>query len=433
LEDEALTLMPAVLRLRHHGLQDLQQYIDAVCGQMQNAHSPGHHIAVRLGEVTLQATAHHRASPQMLQAMIRASQAPDRRTRMGSTELIVGTHELQDATVYVSESLEVARRSLRGDLLRRFAGFLVLAVVGAIVVNLMLDRMVTRPLNRLVRIVREIAHGNFEQQNTWFQSVEFNYLGKEVHAMAASLSAAQRYRAIQMARASEIQRNLLPRDREISGLTVGHLFQPADDIGGDFYDIVHLPSGAVLFCVADVAGHGIPAAMTATVLKSLLLTATEQFDTPVEMLSSINRQYTKVAHSDDFVTMLLVRIDVASHQLTYASAGHEMAWLRNGTNETQVLISTGLVLGVLENASWTSQTLEIATGDRLLMVTDGVTENRSPQGSLFGRPQAGAILDHCVGLSVEETVDKIDQLLTDFREANSPCDDITVLLVEVGE
>jgi len=131
--------------------------------------------------------------------------------------------------------------------------------------------------------------------------------------------------------------------------------------------------------------------------------------------------------------MLLVKIDVASHQLTYASAGHEMAWLRNGTGTTQELASTGLVLGVLENAAWTSHTLEIATGDRLLMVTDGVTESQSPQGRLFGRPQAGTILDRCMGLTVDETVHKIDHLLTDFRGGNSPGDDITVLLVEVGE
>jgi len=205
LEDEAFTLMPAILRLRSHGSQDVQQYIDTVCGRMQDAHSPGHHIALRLGQATLQATAHNRASSQMMEAMTQAALAPDRRARMGTTEFIVGTNHQQDATVYVSQNLDIVRRSLRSDLLRRFAGILILAVVAAIVVNLVLDRLVTQPLNRLVRIVREIANGKFEQHTTWFQSMEFNYLGKEVHAMAVSLAAAQRYRATQMARAREIQ------------------------------------------------------------------------------------------------------------------------------------------------------------------------------------------------------------------------------------
>ncbi len=431
LEDEALTLMPAVLRLRQHGLQEVQQYIDTVCGQMQDSHSPGHHIALRLGQDTIQATAHHRSSPQMLQAMTQASQAPDRRARIGTTEFIVGTYQHEDAMVYVSESLDMVRRSLRGDLLRRFTGFLVLAVVAALVVNLVLVRMVTLPLNRLVRIVREIAHGDFEPRTTWFRSTELDYLGREVHAMAASLKSAQRYRTLQMARAREIQQNLLPQAREIPGLMVDHLFQPADDVGGDFYDIVQLPDGAVLFCVADVAGHGIPAAMTATVLKALLLTATEQFENPVAMLSSINRQYTKIAHPDDFVTMLLVKIDVASGQLIYASAGHETAWLRNSVGETRELISTGLILGVLENTTWTSQTMEIAAGDRLLMVTDGVTENLSPGGDLFGRSRTQAILDRYMDLPVTEAVRTIDHRLSDFRQGTSPHDDITVLLVEV--
>lgn len=93
-----------------------------------------------------------------------------------------------------------------------------------------------------------------------------------------------------MARAERIQQHLLPHDLNSPGLRVTHLFQPADTIAGDFFDRIELPNGDVVFCVADVTGHGVAAALTASMLKSLLSNAAEDFSDPAEILASVNNR-----------------------------------------------------------------------------------------------------------------------------------------------
>ncbi len=105
LEEEAKTLLPAVVRLRPHGLSRVQEFIDEVCIRMQDSESPGHHIAIELGSEIHQASSHHRASRDMFSAMQEAANSPDSQTSFGETELILGVYEKDGAAVYVSEEL----------------------------------------------------------------------------------------------------------------------------------------------------------------------------------------------------------------------------------------------------------------------------------------------------------------------------------------
>ncbi len=91
LDEEAKTMLPAVLQMRHHGKDYVQSYINTVCARMQDSDSPGHHIAVVFPKAVLQAEAHHRASPEMIQTLQRAAQFPTRRAYVGKQEIIVGT------------------------------------------------------------------------------------------------------------------------------------------------------------------------------------------------------------------------------------------------------------------------------------------------------------------------------------------------------
>ncbi len=432
LEEEAKTVLPAVLQARHHGAGSVQQYIDTVCGRMQDADSPGHHIAVELDGETYQAAAHHRASPEIVQAMREAARLSSHRVSLGETELVVGAHRRDGATVYISESLENLRDSVMGDILRRLAGFALLAVVAALVVNVVLVRVVSKPLDRLVGTVQEIGAGQLGAEAARFPTAELDYLAGEINAMSRSLAAADRDRKTQMAKAREIQRNLLPQDTDAPGINVAHIFEPADDVGGDYYDILPLNDGVWLFCIADVTGHGVPAAMTAAMLKALLLQAAESFTSPDKMMKYINQRYMAVSPLGDFVTLTLVCVAPQRGNLQYASAGHEPAWLLPHTGEIRELSSTGMILGIDGEAEWDVMTIDVAAGDRLLISTDGVSETFGREGKLFGRARLTDVITANSELTVEEAAGKINEALKAFRVDAAQTDDVTFVLVEMA-
>lgn len=433
LEEEAKTLSSAVLQLQKHEAGGVQKHIDEVCSQMQDAQSPGHHIAVELEGKTFQAEAHHRASPQILVAMQEAARLSRRHGSSTMAELVVGSFERDGAIVYVSESVENLRRSVVGDILRHLAGFVMLACVAAVVVNVVLSRIVAKPLEILVQTVQQIGKGRLGIQAQSLRSAELNYLASEINAMSMSLAETDRDRKSQMEKARDIQRNLLPRNTDAPGICVAHLFYPANDVGGDYYDILPLTDGAWLFCVSDVMGHGVPAAMTAAMLKTLLLQAAERSTSPAEMLGFINERFIALRIVGDFVTMMLVRVSPKSGTLEYASAGHETAWLLAPDGSTCELTSTGMILGVEPEASWDDVEMKVATGYRLLMTTDGVSETLDAAGSMFGHDRLAGLLVESRQCPVDQAAPQINEALKLFRGISPQNDDVTIILLEMTD
>ena len=292
LEEETNTLLPAVTRLRPYGDDAVQRYIDAVCGRMQETSSPGHHIAVHWGDTVIQAAAHHRASSEILEAMEAAARSSTYRAPFGNEELIVGSSRQGEAVAYVSEYVSNIRKSARRQAVRRLPWIILLLVVTAIAVNLVFWRMAARPLRQLVRTVRQIGEGHLDVRAGPFKSVEFDYLAGAINSMSATLAETQRHRQLVMDRARSIQEQLLPDEIEIPGLEFAHSYRPAEDVAGDYFDMISLPGGACLACIADVAGHGVPAALSAAMLKAYLQDASEHHTDPAEILRFLNYRLT---------------------------------------------------------------------------------------------------------------------------------------------
>jgi sigma-B regulation protein RsbU (phosphoserine phosphatase) len=432
LEEEARTLAAAVSRIRPQGIEATKEYINDVCGQMQEATSPGHHIAVRLDQTVLQAVAHRRASPEIFQAMERAAESPAHRAVFGEEELVVGTARRGDLTVYISEYLSNIRRAAHEQIVRRLPRILLLVAVLAVVVNVVFLRVVARPLGKLVETVEQIAQGRLGVQTGPLGSKEFTYLAGAVNSMSRSLAATDQHRRREMARARRIQEQLMPHEVHIPGLTVVELYQPAEEVAGDYYDVLPLAGGSWLLCISDVAGHGVPAAMSAMMLKAFLLHATEHHTTLVQILQFVNGRLCALWGTENLASMFLARYEPEAMVLEYASAGHETGLLLTATGSLRELRSTGLMLSVLEDASWTSESLTVNAGDRLLLVTDGVTEAFNPQEELFGRQALADVFIDSRGVPLADMVRRLDQALTAHRTGREPTDDATVLAVEFG-
>ncbi len=213
-------------------------------------------------------------------------------------------------------------------------------------------------------------------------------------------------------------------------MTLSSLFLPAEDVAGDYFDLISISDDISVICIADVTGHGVPAAMNAMMLKVLVAEACDRDSDPTRILEFVNRRLTGVCRTDGFVTMFVARLDTRHMVLQYASAGHEHGLLLRG-GELLELRATGMVLGVLEDQAWCTEVVSVRAGDRLLLVTDGVTEARNATDDLFCRERLAASFVACQGETVVETVAAIGQAVRDFCEDRAFLDDVTLLALEI--
>ncbi len=432
LEEEAHTLLPGVLRLRGGGRAVVQDYVDAVCSRMQESSSPGHHIAVAIGGEVWQAHAHHRASPEILAAMEQGARAATHRAAFGREELVVGSARSDGVRVYVAEYLTNVRRAAQQQAWQRLARILLLLLTAAAVVNLVFFRMVARPLKRLIDTVGHIGRGNLGALAGPFAASEFACLAEAVNTMSQSLAHADRQRRGQMAKARRIQEHLLPEPQAMPGLNLLHAYHPAEEVTGDYFDALPLHDGAWLLCVADVSGHGVPAAMGAVMLKTLLAHAAEEHTDPADVLAEVNRRFSAISLAEDFASMLLVRWSPGADTLQYASAGHEAGWLLRAGEGPCELPSTGLLLGVDEQATRETRSVPFGCGSRLLLVTDGVTEARSASGQLFGRERLAGAWAGSARLPLPEALECMRSALREHCLRAEATDDITLVVLEPG-
>ncbi len=428
LDEEAKTILPAIVEIRGHGRTAIQDYVDAVCSRMKSQDSPGHHIAVIIDGEILQAQAHHRASSSMVTAMRRAATAPRRMAWAGKREIIVGSHGDGGTTVLISEDVRSLKRSVWRHLGRRVVGFLLLMAVVGGVINFVVLRMVTVPIGRLVETVRQLAAGQLGARVESKGSAEFEFLGREINQLSEALQTADRYRSMQMRRAREIQQHVLPRSDSFERIVLASAFFPADEVGGDYYDVIELADGSTLLCIADVSGHGVAAAMLALLLRSLLHAAVEETTELPDVMRRINRRFVEASLPGDFATVMLVRFSSRMDRLEYVSAGHEACWIIGQDGDPVELASTGLILGIDLAATWDVVRRPFAREDWLVLLTDGVTETLSESGELFGARRLVELLRECRRASMEDAAGRIRAALSEFRGQRKPTDDVTVVI-----
>jgi len=178
--------------------------------------------------------------------------------------------------------------------------------------------------------------------------------------------------------AESLQLTLLHVPSEIGRLKLGHLYRSASEaarVGGDFYDVFDVKDGNIAVLIGDVAGHGIQAARTATLVKDVVHAFTHGSVRPSEVLRRTNHLLIEKA-LPGFVSVFLGILDSDGGRLRYSSAGHPAAFLRRTTGEILTLGSGSHPLGIYNDSVWRPSEVELEIGDVLLLYTDGVIETR---------------------------------------------------------
>ena len=430
LDEEAAAILGAVVHLRHgHGPDDVRKYVEEICRRRCEQHAPWHRIEVEWPGTVLRARPGEPDSEALSAALQRVTSSNGRGS-FGRRNIVVGNARGGGTAVYVAESTDDIRRSVRGDVLRGLAALAALGVVAAGIVNAVLLAVVVRPIERLAVAVREIGGGRLGLAVEAAESRETHLLAEAINAMSASLAEADGERRAQMEKARRLQEHLLPRRRAVPGLEYSYLFRPADEVAGDYFDLLPLSDNGVLICVADVTGHGVPAALGAAMLKTLLAQAAERPDVrPGAMLEFINDRFAAVSLPGNFASVFLARWHLGTRTLEYSSAGHEPGYFLTG-GSLRELQSTGPLLGIEDHARWDTDRVTVVEGDRLVLFTDGVVEAAGIERGSFGRTRLKQVVtdDSCAPLDrlVGRLGQEVNSETGDFR----PTDDMTVLAVE---
>src|SRR2546426_4234157 len=234
--------------------------------------------------------------------------------------------------------------------------------------------------------------------------------------------------------AKNIQRSLLLKPLpHLPGFGLAGYCESARQVGGDFYDVIKLSDNSLLLIIADVMGKGIPAAMFAAILRSLLRALPELTSQPSALLARVNRLlFDELSEVDMFITAQLVYVDIGKRRLITASAGHCPLLLAvSGEAEVKMLSPEGMPLGILPDTPFTDETAELPRNCRVLLYTDGLTEARNARGELFGLERLLEWLKETTTRrrKAEEVKDELAAELAKFQANTSLKDDQTFLIM----
>lgn len=288
-------------------------------------------------------------------------------------------------------------------------------------------------INMAIALRREPTAFDPEQfPNTVWQA---NLFGRATKNLVLSEELRRAYDVVdrELKVVADIQRSLLPskiptHDR----LELAAFYQTSTQAGGDYYDFFQLDDGKLGVLIADVSGHGSPAAVIMAVTHSIAHTRDVPPAPPAELLQFINeRLAARYTGNGTFVTAFYGIFDPASGELTYCNAGHNPPRLRRSDGTIESLDQNhNLPLGIIPDETFRDGRARLGPGDVVLLYTDGITEARKPGDELFGVERLDALLDDD-HTAPQRLIDHVVQAVNSFTDFAAPTDDRTIVAVKV--
>jgi len=230
--------------------------------------------------------------------------------------------------------------------------------------------------------------------------------------------------------ARRIQASILPRSMPaIPGLAVAARYEPMTAVAGDFYEFLELGARRLGVLVADVSGHGVPAALIASMVKVAIAAQKPRGDDPAAVLMGMNETL-RGQLGGQYVTAAYLFLDPDAGLMRYGAAGHPplLRW-RPEERQALDLEENGLPLGMMDVAEYRQMEQPLRRGDRFLLYTDGLADATSPTGDFFGLERVKAEIAATAGLPVERVADSLLHSTRAWTAAVA-ADDLTFVLVD---
>jgi serine phosphatase RsbU (regulator of sigma subunit) len=237
----------------------------------------------------------------------------------------------------------------------------------------------------------------------------------------------------EMELAKRIQTALLPDNQKLKGYDIAATMIPATEVGGDYYDIIETPKGDKWVTIGDVSGHGVDSGLIMMMAQTSILSKVNNNGScgPSELLSSINgviRENISRLGSDHYMTMMALRLDQS--EMTVAGKHQDLIIYRAALNKIESVIIPGTWLGITDDIkeSLPEVTVEINTGDIVLLFTDGLTEATNAAGEMFDQAGLEQALNKYADLPVRKLRDKVIEEVMSYQDKQ--LDDMTLVVIK---
>ena len=230
--------------------------------------------------------------------------------------------------------------------------------------------------------------------------------------------------------AHQVQSRLLPgAPPRREGYDIAGVCIPTFEIGGDYFDYIELADGRLALVVADVSGKGVPAALSMSAFRSIVLAHARMLLQPTELTGRLNALLPEATAETAYVTCVYGILDPPDGRLSYVSCGHNPPLLLRADGGTEQLDRGGLPLGVFADAEFDPGEVQLRRGDTLVFYTDGVVENTNRAGDDFGTGRLLAVVRESHDLPARGVIDQVVEAMRIFTDDQANPDDCTLMVV----
>ncbi|MCH8288093.1 MAG: SpoIIE family protein phosphatase [Candidatus Marinimicrobia bacterium] len=231
--------------------------------------------------------------------------------------------------------------------------------------------------------------------------------------------------------AREIQQGLLTSDFELDGGWVIYGRNvPSREVGGDYFDVIKMEDGRIGVAIADVSGKGAGASLLMSNLQASLRALINVEPDLGLLVKRINKILYENTSADKFITFFIGIIDPVSRKLTFCNAGHNPPLMFSNAGKVRQLEEGGLIIGILDDAEYETESVDLAAGDKIVMYTDGITEAENDSDEEFGESRLITYVQANLSKNPEELVNSIIDEVKKFAPDISSQDDVTLLVLE---
>lgn len=232
--------------------------------------------------------------------------------------------------------------------------------------------------------------------------------------------------------AADIQLSILPDVLpDTEEFSFGAKILPARQVGGDFYDVFQLEGDRIGIVIGDVADKGIPSALFMARAHALIMAEADIAINSAEVMQLVNSHITRLQKSTQFVTVLYGILDLKTRLFSYARAGHEPPLILHADGSVERMpFSSGMALGLWDPITLDEKEIILASGDSIILYTDGMTDCRNPAGESFGLDRIKNLLSDLPKLNAQQICDKLLETLLAYQDGSKQDDDVTLVAIK---